>query len=88
MELSAKPEETERAESIAVSSEFSRVSGAAAELERKARKVLERRAGRTFDDAEWKRMRAKVAEFYAIVRAWEEPPIDAAEKDKIVDACR
>lgn len=44
----------------------------ARELERKARRLLELRAGRTFDHAEWKRIRAKLMEFHSVLRGWEE----------------
>lgn len=54
-----------------------------ADLEREARKVMEQRASRAFDEAEWKRMRAKVMEFAAILREWEEQATaSAANKQK------
>jgi hypothetical protein len=55
-----------------VSSEYNATPRVAARLELEARQLVEQRVGRDFDDAEWKRMRGKLIEFYDILRAREE----------------
>ena len=42
-----------------------------AELERKARMLVELRAGRAIEEEEWGLMRGKLMRFYAILRQWE-----------------
>ena len=42
-----------------------------AKLEQRARKSIERGAGRTFEDRDWIQMKGKLAELGAILRDWE-----------------
>jgi hypothetical protein len=61
--------------SDAFSFRFGRRSGldgvSIAKLEQRARKSIERGAGRTFGDHDWIQMKGKLAEFGAILQDWE-----------------
>jgi len=45
-------------------------------LEHDARNELQIRAGRDFTDDQWRGMQAKLKDFYAILREWEQPRRD------------
>jgi hypothetical protein len=57
--------------SFAVQPNSTRFDVSANLLESAARASLEQRAGRTFIDTEWVRVRARLMEFIGILRSWD-----------------
>lgn len=57
------------------------------QLEESARASLERGAGRKLTDAEWAAFRAKLIEFTAMLRAWDQTTI-APERGNVEELCQ